>query len=268
MPTFFPEGTVSVGTQMKANALIAVLGRSGVGKSHLIRQLLLDPDFGIDEVLVLMAEDSTSTYNVEGVKVRRVQDLRSLDAAVREIINRPKGTTLPKLIAVDSLSGAMDYQRRSYKAQPILTGKGEVDVRAQFGDMGYMGMDCLIELRDAVESDILVLVTTHEQSGSLPEFAIEGKLLPKNFVRLTNVTLHLRTERSGFDPASQTVTPKPWRTIGDGVYIDRAFYTQDTGEIQAKGHHNLRLKEPAYLPDIIRMIHGEKPTIIQKETSK
>lgn len=256
---FFPEGTASVGKQVRANALIAVLGRSGVGKSHLIRQLLLDPEYGPDEVLVLMAEDSTSTYNVEGTRVRRVSDLHSLDQAVQQIIKRPKGTRLPKVIAVDSLSGAMDYQRRFYKANPLLTDKGAVDVRAQFGDMGYMGMDSLINLRDSVESDVLVLVTTHEQSGSLPEFAIEGKLLPKNFVRLTNVTLHLRTEKGSFNPEQTKVLARPWRTIGDGFYIDRAFFTQDTGEVQAKGHHNLRVKEAAYLPDILRKIHGAKP---------
>jgi hypothetical protein len=184
---------------------------------------------------------------------------------VKEIINRPAGSRLPKVIAVDSISGAMDYQRRYYKENPIRTGSGERDVRAQFGDMGYMGMDCLIELRDAVDSDVLVLVTTFETSGSLPEFAVEGKLLPKNFVRLTNVSLHLRSEMQEFDPQKTKVLPKPWRTIGDRVLIDRLFYTQDTGEVQAKGHHNLRLKEAAYMPDILRKIHGEAPLAFIKE---
>ncbi len=252
-----PSGTEIVGVNRRANALIGVLGRSGSGKSHLVRQLLLDPQFGPSQVLVLMAEDSTATYGVNGVHVRQVSNLDSLRRVVDEIVNRPAGTQLPRVIVWDSVSGTLDYQRRHYAANPILTRGDERDKRAEFGEMGYMGMDQMITLRDSVDSDVIALCTTYEGGvGVLPEFAIEGRLLPKNFVRLTNVCLHLKAESNQYPKGAQ-VTPHPWRVVSkEGVYIDRFFYTSDSGEIQAKGHHALDLKEPAFMPDVLRKIHS------------
>lgn len=262
---FFPEGTKILGRDMKTNALVGVAGKGGAGKSHLIHQLLTDPDYGPDEVGILMAEDATSTYRCEGAHIYRFTNLASLDDVISAIkIASKEGKRLPKAWAVDSLSGTMDYQRRSYKNNPIVSEKtGGRDKREEYGEMGYMGMDSLIDLRDSVNSDVLVLVTTHEAKGSLPEFALAGQLLPKNFVRLTNVALHLRSEVGSYDKGQQ-VKPHPWRTISrHGIYIDRFFYTQDSGEFLGKGHTNLDIKEQAYLPDVLRKIHGEKPLFIE-----
>ena len=258
---FFPSGTQILGKDIKANALIGVAGRGGAGKSHLIRQLLTDPDYGPGEVGILMAEDATPTYRVEGAHIKRFTGLSELDRAIDEIkLACNDGLRMPKVWAVDSLSGTMDYQRRYYQKNPMVSERtGGRDKREEYGEMGYMGIDSLIDLRDSIDSDVLILVTTFEKPGQLPEFAVSGQLVPKNFVRLMNVALHLRSEMGNYDP-TQEVKPHPWRTISKhGIYIDRFFFTQDSGEFLGKGHHNLDIKEPAYLPDILRKIHDEKP---------
>jgi hypothetical protein len=265
---FRPSGTLVLGKDLKANSLIGVLGRGGSGKSHLAQQLLLDPLFGPDEVLILMAEDSTTSYMVEGAWIKRLKRLADLDVVTAELIDaHQKGLRLPKVIFVDSISGIMDYERRGFNVTPVLAG-GSRDKRAEFGLMGYGGMDALINLRDAINADVVVTATTYETGGSLPEFAVEGKLLPKNFVRLTNLCLHLLTESGSFDPKSQKVKAHPWRVIDEdaGIYIDRRLNTQDSGEVLGKGHSALRIREWAYLPDIIRLIHGEKPVYLHQET--
>lgn len=61
-------------------------------------------------------------------------------------------------------------------------------------------MDVMKMLLDDVPSDVIVLATLHEPTGELPEFAIDGKLLPNNFVRLTSVSLHLKSDARTFPP--------------------------------------------------------------------
>lgn len=126
-------------------------------------------------------------------------------------------------------------------------------------------MRTLVRLRDGVPCDVVALVTTFESAFSpIPELALPGKVIPKNLTRLTNVTLYMKAERVTFDPnAPPNVVEAAHRTIGrdeqgrlTGEVVNRFFYTMNTGEIQAKGHHNLALRERAVLPDVLRKLHG------------
>jgi len=192
-PIWLPPGTKRLGVDAKLTALINIIGKSGVGKSHLVQQLIDAPDYGPDEVLVLMAEDATATYNRDGINIRQVDSIGSLKQVTRELKEATAfKRRLPKVIFWDSMSGTMDYQRRWYDDHPntFTTGSGARDKRAEFGDMGYGVMDCLLDLRDKVATDIVVLVTSHEgREFSAPEIAVEGKLTPRNLTRLSSITL-------------------------------------------------------------------------------
>lgn len=266
---WFPPGTQVLGEDREGHVLIVIYARSGVGKSHLVRQLLLDEEYGINEVLVLMSEDATTTYNVTGAHVKQVTSILEVDEQVRNIINAANiKKRLPKVIVWDSLSGTMDYQRRHYKEnQPFQTEGGKRDVRAEFGDLGYSTMDTLAAVRDFVRTDVIVMVTTYEDPyNPRPEISVDGKLIPKHLTRLSTQSLYMKAERVTYDAAKQDAKPALHRTIGydadtgklSGEVINRFFITQDTGEVFAKGHHNLALKERAILPELLRKIHGLK----------
>lgn len=267
---YYPAGTQIIGVNRFGKVLIGIAGESGAGKSHLGNQLLRDPDYGPDEVLFLMAEDSTATYDMDKINVRPVKTFGAAMEVANDLARATAaGKRLPKVIFTDSLSGMADYQRQSYKEKPIMAWsdkKNEYveDKRAQFGDMGYSGMDLVVRLRDDVAADVIVLMTTDESYGTV-EMAIEGKLLPKNITRLTSVMLYLKPMINDVDP-SVPVTPRPHRQIVSGTdpagrpfnrVINRYFFTQNAGEVKAKGHHALDYQEPAYLPDILRKIHGK-----------
>ena len=272
-PVWMPKGTQRLGVDAHLTALINIIGKSGVGKSHLVQQLIDAADYGPDEVLVLMAEDATSTYNREGINIKPVSSISSLKAVVKELVaaSREK-QRLPKAIFWDSMSGTMDYQRRWYDDHPgtFVTNSGARDRRAEFGDMGYGAMDCLLDLRDKVATDVIVAITSHEgREFAAPEIAVEGKLTPRNLTRLSSVTLYMKAETKKFsadDWPPERINKElvaPHRTISrlpdgtpDGTVLSRVFITQDTGEIMAKGHHSLQLREPAYLPAVLRKIHG------------
>lgn len=267
---WYPQGTEVVGETRSGHALIVILGRSGVGKSHLGRQLLLDPDYGKDEVLFLMAENATATYNTDGIHIKQVKTFNSAMEVANELARATAaGKRLPKVIFVDSVSGMADYQRQSYKAEPKMVWSNERkemvnDKRAEFGDLGYTAMDVLIRLRDDVAADVVATATTFEGAfNAQPEIAVEGRLLPKNITRLSAVTLYMKALSAGI-PDGVVVKPRPHRTIvpanpetqTPGQVINRYFFTQDVGEVMAKGHHMLSFQEPAYLPDVLRKIHG------------
>lgn len=270
---YYPAGTQVIGVNRFGKALIGIAGESGSGKSHLGRQLLQDPDYGPDEVCFLMAEDSTATYGTDNIHVRPATTFAQAMEVANDLARATAaGRRLPKVVFVDSLSGMADYQRQSYKDKPIMgwsDKKNEYveDKRAEFGDMGYSGMDLVIRLRDSVAADVVVTMTTSEMFSAAPELAIEGKLLPKNITRLTSVCLYLKPLIADFDPATTKPTPRPHRQIVHGMdtngrefhkVINRYFFTQNAGEVKAKGHFALDYQEPAYLPDILRKIHGRE----------
>lgn len=268
---YYPSGTEVLGINRFGKALLGVMGASGSGKSHLGNQLLRDPEYGKDEVLFMMAEDATATYDMEGIRLRQVRTFDSAMEVANDLARATvAGKRLPKVIFVDSLSGMADYQRQSYKENSnFKTAAGERDKRAEFGDLGYSAIDLVIRLRDAVAADVVVLATTFEGVfNAAPEIAIEGRLVPKNITRLTSLMLYLKAFSDDYDPAQITPKPKPHRQIVSGQdangkqfhkVINRYFFTQNVGEVIAKGHHALAFQEPAYLPDILRRVHGKQP---------
>lgn len=260
---YYPSGTEIIGVDRKQKATLVILGRSGCGKSHLGRQLLLDPDYGKEEVLFLMAEDSTQTYGVEGIHTRRVETfMQALEVAEELARATAAGKRLPKVIFVDSFSGMGDYTRQKVRKSD--------DVRGGFGDLGYGGMDVALTLRDKVNADIVILVTTYEGAfNTTPEIAVEGKLLPKNITRLSGSTFYMKAIPVSFDPKEVKPLPASHRTIATGedgkLYIDekgmgrvinRYFFTVDSGEVMAKAHRTVNFQERAILPDVLRKIHG------------
>jgi hypothetical protein len=74
-----------------------------------------------------------------------------------------------------------------------------------------------------------------------------------------------------FDPMKGIPAPAPHREVafneagapiienGAGIVINRYFYTRDAGEVMAKGHPNLAVRERAVLPEILRRIRGVAP---------
>src|SRR5207249_1261733 len=121
LPIWHPESAQVVGTDARSKALINIVGKAGAGKSHLIKQLAEDPGYGPDEVSVLMAEDSTSTYAAP-VHVIRIGSLFEAHREADKFVQAGRlGKRLPKIVAVDSLSGILDYQRSYYDQNPIIS---------------------------------------------------------------------------------------------------------------------------------------------------
>lgn len=274
-PIYFPAGTQVIGVNRFGKALSVILGVSGVGKSHLCKQLLEDADYGKDEVAILMAEDATATYGHDNIHVRQCFNFNTaMDVANDLARATTQGKRLPKVVFVDSISGMADYQRQLYKDQPKMTWSdkagGQVeDKRAEFGELGYTGMDVLIRLRDSVAADVVVLCTTHEGAfNATPELAIEGKLIPKNITRLSSMTFYMKAFETPWNGTDE-VAPAPHRTIVPpnpaiqqaGKVINRYFLTMNTGEVMAKGHHSLAYQERAILPDVLRKIHGKSSLV-------
>lgn len=275
---FLPSGMLPGGPGT-VKALINIVGTSGVGKSHLGRQLILDPDYGPDEVLFLMHEDATATYGPEAKHVRKVTTFDSALQVMEELaIASKQGRRLPKVLFYDSLTGATDYFQSDKEENPNLvaervdgklTGEMVRDKRSEYGDMGRAAQRCYLLLRDRINMDVVVLITSYEDRTSpIPEIACEGRVIPKNITRWSSCTLYMKAVEGKDDPAAvaefiRTEGLTPNRTYGrgptgelDGTFISRFFVTQNTGEITAKGHRNLNIKERAILPDVLRKIHG------------
>lgn len=260
---WLPPGTQQAVASSK-KALINILGRSGVGKSHLVYQLARDRDYGPESVLVLMSEDSTATYDAP-VNIKRVTALGDVEQTVVALIDAGKrGRVLPRIVVWDSLSGTMDYQQRFYAENPMLSKAGQRDKLAEYGDLGQRFTELMIFLRDQIPTDIVVLTTTTEGPlNTLPEICVPGKITPRHLTRLSTCTLYMRSEEKKYDPVQGVPPESPHRTIGYdetgaplGVLVNRYFITQDTGEVMAKGHRTLGLRERAILPDVLRKIHG------------
>jgi len=262
---WFPASAAAVGTVVQPHLSIVVYGRSGVGKSFLGRQLMLDPDYGPGEVLFVMAEDNTSLYG-EGARVARIARIGEANAVIDSlVVAHREGRRLPKVVFFDSISGIMDYEREALRKNPPISDRtGRPDMFAAFGELGYGMMTVLTRLRDEIPVDAIITVTTHEADPNLPpELAVDGKLVPKNITRLSNVALYMKAQLVEYDPKTTQAQPASHRTVvvnesgaAEGKLVNRYFFTQDAGEVMAKGHFALLYRERAILPDVLRKIHS------------
>lgn len=267
----YPQGTRVIASGDK-RIILGVIGRSGAGKSHLVYQLAHDPDYGPDEVLVLMSEDATSTYDapVHVINVASFEDVRQATNEVAKLA--AQGKRVPRVIVYDSPSGTGDDEMEQYALNPIIAkSSGNRDKLAEFGEFGENFKSMMRHFHRRSPVDVVVLVTCYEEEGKLPELRLPGKVAVRNFTALTSSTLHLRAVRGDFDPAKRIPEEAPHREIaryengnlilenGMGIIVQRYFWTRDAGEICAKGHHNLAVRERAILPDVLRKIHGQAP---------
>lgn len=277
---WFPKTVKVVGTDVPIRNVIIVCGASGSGKTHLGHQLMQDPDYGPEEVYFLMKEDGTSTYGLEARfdTVNTFQDATDRIAVMLEAAKQ--GHRLPKILFMDSISGLADGTQEYYYHKPIesFSENKNMMVRDKRAEFGELGAQFLQMMRKAGNPDLPMTVianmTTYKDPkklGSKPELAVEGNMVPKHLSRVSTVTLFLQPEARVLTVAQVNEFAKagtlvaPHRFIGEYdpkgdpeaevTIINRFFYTQDTGEVLAKGHRNLKLKEPANLPDILRRIN-------------
>lgn len=263
-----PARTQVIGVNRQRKLMIGIIGASGSGKSHLGRQLLLDPAYGPEEVLFLMAEESTATYGMDGIKVRALAGFADASAVIDELVEAARSEErLPKIIFVDSFSSLSARDHLGFEDSPVLSKQGNRDPLAEYGALGKAGLKWLMKARNECPIDIVVTVRSFEGIfAPQPELAVQGKVLPKEFVGNTDVCLHLKSEGSSFDVEQYPNPPEAThRRYGrdqggklDGTLVNRYFYTQTSGEVQAKGHHALANKEPADLPRVIAKIRGIK----------
>lgn len=269
--TWFPPGTQTL-VPGDETVLLIVTGESGVGKSHLGQQLLRDPDYGPERVGFIMSEKSLASYDTAGARYSKINDLSSASA----IIDAYKraftlGKQLPAALFFDSLTSSCELQMKHYNEEtPFLGASGKRDKLAEYGDIANEALARLSDLRNELPCDIVVIVRTRERGGRVaPELALPGKVIPDNLTGWSDVTLYMKSETKVFTPEEwEQVKPQmakyqePHRTFGETdkgpCMIQRFFYTQNTGEVLAKGHHNLRLREKAILPDLLRAIHGKE----------
>jgi hypothetical protein len=287
-------GGAKRGARKHSKAALNIIGRSGCGKSHCaVTQFINDPAYGPNEVLIAMAENSTSSYGddamVSKLAIEDVESPEDVSALINDLTNAfKKGKRIPKLFVLDDLSILSQKMRRYFDQNP-LTGADGVsrDTRSEFRVKGYSLIDVLMDIRTVLPIDSVTLIRSHEGAfNAAPEIALEGNIAPKNLTGMSSITLYMKAEAPKFTPAQvidayqKKVLFQPHRTVAateeeiqaamavakgggepnfDTTIISRFFVTMNTGEIEAKGHHALRLKEKAYLPGVLRKIHGEKP---------
>ena len=268
--TWFPP-TVQTLVPGDETVLIVVTGESGVGKSHLGQQLLRDPDYGPERVGFIMSEKSLASYDTPGARYNKISDL----ASASEVIDAYKraftlGKKLPAVLFFDSLTSSCDLQMKRYNEEsPFLGKSGARDKLAEFGDIANDALAKLSDLRNELPCDIVVIVRTRERGGRVaPELALPGKVIPDNLTGWSDVTFYMKAESKRFTEEEwAAITPnlakyqEPHRTFGEddkgNVMIQRFFYTQNNGEVLAKAHHALAMREKAILPDVLRKIHGK-----------
>lgn len=281
--TWVPPGTVAAYKGIKSCNVI-VYGKSGVGKSHLVYHLIHDAELfpglprGVAygdprEIVVWMAEDSTTTYDDPLPNIRRVKSIDELIMSLEETRDAAlAGMKMPRIGVVDSISGICDYQMKAYKAEQPFRGKsGARDKLAEYGDLGEQMIEALLIGRDEIPFDMVWMCTTWEPGGNMPpQLAVPGKVIPTNLTRLSTSAFYMKAFADEVDKEklanNMGAFMRPHRTIGmnamgkpDGNVINRYFLTQDAGEVFAKGHHNLALQERAILPLALRKMHGINP---------
>ena len=263
---WLPSGAKRI-TDIKKNVQLGIIGPSGAGKTHSIRQLGLDPEYA-GKVLVLASEDPSIVLGDESdVIVKQIDSLAGIEQEFKDLrLAARNGRTIPEVIVWDSTSGTCDRERDKLKRE-----KG-ADTYAGYWDLGAGVMSCMIMGRNDIPADVIVLATT--TPPPMPELCVDGKMTPKNFTRLTDVCLFITSEKitpeGGISPtalAEFESNPLPYIEVARGLdgkvmgsFLRHIYTTQNTGEVPAKGHHNLNLVEPADLPNLLRKLHG-KPTV-------
>jgi hypothetical protein len=285
------------GIRKRSKTAMNLIGRSGCGKSHCaVNQFVTDPGYGPSEVLIAMAEDSTASYGDDATIAKlAIEEVNSFDDVSKLVNDLAKaaraGRRLPKLFVLDDLSILSQKIRRFYDENPLTGSDGVTrDTRSEFRLKGYNLIDALMDIRSVLPIDSVCLIRAHEGPfNAAPEIALEGNIAPKNLTGMSSVTLYMKAESpklelpAFLDAYKKGILFQPHRTVNatkeqieaaaaevarggqpplDLTIINRFFVTMNTGEIEAKGHHALRLKEKAYLPDVFRKIHGEKPIYI------
>lgn len=251
-----------------APSLIVIAGEGGVGKSHQVKLLCEDPDYGVKEVYVALSEPhALTTYDTPGLMYRPANNLAAVKALIAEMTDAVAyGKKIPRVLVWDNASATGDAEFQEYKRNPIKSKAGFRDKLAEFGDWGENFVEVMGEFgRSMLPCDVVVLVTTQ---GRPPELCLPGKVVPKNLVRLTSATFYMEARYRQVPVDDILSTPPgerdlPYRSFGrdasgryDGNVVERFFITMNNGEVMAKGHHSLNIVEPAVLPDLLRKIHG------------
>jgi hypothetical protein len=276
-PYFLPASK-RVGKDIDPNALIVEYGDSGAGKSHTGSQLLAAPDFGPDEVQFIASEDVTSIYG-EGARVVQVDRFDTAVEQVRLMLAaKQKGARMPKVTFIDSISGLAHGTQAYYREHPITVFNEKTNeyVRnkfAEFGEVGTGMLDLMLLLAQlpGIKVALCTTFTDPVKAGAVPELAVEGKMIPKFLTQLSTCALFLKEETnvvarqdveaaaaSGTLLAPHRIVPTYKPTDPVVKIIERYFYSQGGGEVKAKGHRNLAVRERADLPAIIRKIMGKK----------
>jgi len=278
---WIPKGTKPLSSHGTGHS-IGLVGESGVGKSWLGRQMQMDDEFR-DKILFITAENTNNT--LEDLSVKYVREVRSINEAkevLRECAAAERAGKLEfSVIFVDSVSGINDFQTEAYDSggATIYAESGGRNKLAEFGDRGAGNISLMKIGRDEIRmADVVFVCTTAGENLCVP-----GKMTPDNFRRMTSVCLSLRPEKRRFpnyDPdnppriieageipekGESTIQRFPHRSIEvdengrvSGYFLDRVFTTMHMGEVGAKSHRNLAMRERAYLPDLIRKLHGRK----------
>ncbi len=270
---WLPPGTRKVEWTGRAGLLI-IEGPSGVGKTWLMNQLAQDPEIVEEGILYMPSESlgqSLTKETVDKLLVKEVEGVETVKAVAREMKAAAlDGAKVPGYGIWDSVTGSMLKTAAYYRDHPVMTVDKKTkeeshDRWAEFAKIGWPTIDALTALRDVPGMLAIAFVTSHEGSkwATLPEVAAPGDIVPKHLTQTSSLCLYMRAEKVSYDPGATKVADKPHRTIGydekgnpTGEVVDRYFTTINTGEVSAKGHSALALKERAILPDVIRKIRG------------
>ena len=97
-----PQPTYQDQPAIPRGGLIVISGDSGVGKTHLIRQCLLDPDWGPERVLVFYAENPMATIGEDtGAKhFRRVKTMEGFVAEIESLAEETGSASLQRHLPV------------------------------------------------------------------------------------------------------------------------------------------------------------------------
>ena len=272
-----PQPKYDAQPSIPKGGLIVISGDSGVGKTHLIRQCLLDPEWGPERVLVFYAENPMATIGEDtGAKhFRRVKTMEGFVAEIESLVaQKASGAEFPwTLMFLDSLTGLADYQFMSYEDDPNRfvswnekRGEMVANTFAKFGDFGFKTCRACIRARDELGVDFVISATTY---GRPPIYTLPGNIVPQNLNRWSSFCAYMEAQLGDVPGAvlaeieGGRLKPGAHQSLSldengrpDGKIVSRYFTTMNTGEVLAKGHRNLGMREKAILPNLLRKIHS------------
>lgn len=269
-------GTYERQPSIPKGGLIVISGDSGVGKTHLLRQCLLDAEWGPERVMIHYAENPMMTLGEDsGAKhFRRHKNVESFVSEIERLVElRRSGQPFPwTLMFLDSLTGLADYQFMEYEDNPdrfkSWNEKRQENVKNEFAkylDFGLKVCRACIRARDELDVDFVITATTY---GRPPVYTVPGNIVPQNLNRWSSSCIYMESQAGTVDDdtavrvRSGEIKVGPHRNLSydtdqkKWIVITRTVTTMNTGEVLAKGHRNLSIREPAYLPSLLRKIHG------------